>query len=208
MPSPGGRRRSARPQFRGIVSKQERLSKPIRVNTARDLEWPFAFQCRLSPLPQDDRRRALRLELAALMAQRFGLEVPDAMRQHHDWSGKDCPTVLRHKPNGWEDFLKQVKAKFVALKPVPTVAIKPRRTTISAQRCRTGRRRHPGLEPLADLPNVVLPGRFGFKTYGADAVQVITENHYRLARTSEGLVSRAPIERAAFAHGVIDGRTA
>jgi N-acetylmuramoyl-L-alanine amidase CwlA len=63
--------------------------------------------------------------LAALMAQRFGLKVPDAMRQHHDWSGKDCPTVLRHQPNGWEDFLKQVKAKFVALKPVPTVAIKP-----------------------------------------------------------------------------------
>jgi exodeoxyribonuclease V alpha subunit len=31
-----------------------------------------------------------------------------------------------------------------------------------------------------------------FKTYGADAVQVMTENPYRLAEISEGLVSRAP----------------
>jgi exodeoxyribonuclease V alpha subunit len=31
-----------------------------------------------------------------------------------------------------------------------------------------------------------------FKTYGADAVQVMTENPYRLTEISEGLVSRAP----------------
>src|ERR1700691_3179478 len=34
-----------------------------------------------------------------------------------------------------------------------------------------------------------------FKTYGADAVQVMTENPYRLAGTSEGLVSR-PLTRS------------
>src|ERR1700719_3905311 len=42
--------------------------------------------------------------LAAFMADRLGLKMPDAMRQHHDWSGKDCPIVLRHPSSRWDDF--------------------------------------------------------------------------------------------------------
>jgi N-acetylmuramoyl-L-alanine amidase CwlA len=75
-------------------------------------------------VPQAYDRAAL---LAALMAQRFGLKMPQDMRQHHDWSGKDCPVVLRHKANGWQDFLDLIVAKRSALTEVPTAAIRPPR---------------------------------------------------------------------------------
>ncbi len=58
--------------------------------------------------------------LAALLAYRLDIQVPDAIHQHHYWSGKDCPTVLRHTENGWSDFVDQVLAIRQSLTPVPT----------------------------------------------------------------------------------------
>ena len=44
------------------------------------------------------------------------LSFPSCIKQHYDWSKKDCPRVLRAKPGGWEEFLKQVEN---FLKPQP-----------------------------------------------------------------------------------------
>jgi len=37
------------------------------------------------------------------------LPFPGCMKQHYDWSGKNCPSVLRGRPGGWEGFLRQVQ---------------------------------------------------------------------------------------------------
>jgi len=34
---------------------------------------------------------------------------PGCMKQHYDWSGKDCPAQIRARTNGWANFLKQVE---------------------------------------------------------------------------------------------------
>lgn len=36
------------------------------------------------------------------------LAFPDCMRQHYHWTGKNCPRVIRGRPGGWEEFLRQV----------------------------------------------------------------------------------------------------
>ena len=33
----------------------------------------------------------------------------ERIKQHHDWSGKDCPYTIRHTSGGWEQFLAQCK---------------------------------------------------------------------------------------------------
>jgi N-acetylmuramoyl-L-alanine amidase CwlA len=59
--------------------------------------------------------------LTAVLAYRLGIAVPAGIFQHHDWSGKHCPRVLRDKPAGWEDFLKSVHAIWKDLSPVETI---------------------------------------------------------------------------------------
>ncbi|MBR0911465.1 N-acetylmuramoyl-L-alanine amidase [Bradyrhizobium japonicum] len=56
--------------------------------------------------------------LTAWLAYRMGIQVPSNVYQHHDWSGKNCPRVLRSKPNGWADFLAKVQRNFRNLTPV------------------------------------------------------------------------------------------
>jgi len=43
--------------------------------------------------------------------------LPDAVKQHYDWSGKDCPAELRSGKWGvtWADFLQAVQAYYAAL---------------------------------------------------------------------------------------------
>jgi N-acetylmuramoyl-L-alanine amidase CwlA len=65
--------------------------------------------------------------LTAWLAYRFKFKIPSALRQHHDWSGKDCPVVLRHKPNGWSDFVSAAKLYLGEMEPVDAVAIRPPR---------------------------------------------------------------------------------
>src|SRR5208283_1477347 len=42
--------------------------------------------------------------LVAWLGRTHGLAIPDSLRQHFDWSGKNCPRVLRARENGWNDF--------------------------------------------------------------------------------------------------------
>lgn len=59
-----------------------------------------------------DDRAAL---LAAYLARTLGLVLPDALKQHHDWSGKNCPRVIRGRPNGWRRFVATVQGHYDAL---------------------------------------------------------------------------------------------
>jgi N-acetylmuramoyl-L-alanine amidase CwlA len=68
------------------------------------------------------RRAAL---LTAVLALQNEIGVPKRIFQHHDWSGKNCPRVLRGMPNGWQDFLAQVKDFRDKLTSVPAVTIAP-----------------------------------------------------------------------------------
>ncbi len=54
--------------------------------------------------------------LVAVLARKHGIAVPDGIKQHHDWTGKDCPSVLRAKPDGWSGFLRQVQAAYTKLR--------------------------------------------------------------------------------------------
>ena len=38
---------------------------------------------------------------------------PEVMKQHYDWTGKNCPQVIRARPNGWKDFLELVRKQIV-----------------------------------------------------------------------------------------------
>ncbi|MER9254543.1 N-acetylmuramoyl-L-alanine amidase [Mesorhizobium sp. M0598] len=46
--------------------------------------------------------------LCVFLAMQLGITVPDGLRQHHDWTGKNCPSVLRGRPHGWQAFLERV----------------------------------------------------------------------------------------------------
>lgn len=47
----------------------------------------------------------LHSEVASLLA------FPSSMKQHYDWSGKNCPRVIRSRPNGWQQFLNSIPLK-------------------------------------------------------------------------------------------------
>ena len=46
--------------------------------------------------------------LTAKLLKEHGLDIAQ-VKQHYDWSGKNCPRVLRGRNGGWEEFLKQVE---------------------------------------------------------------------------------------------------
>jgi len=43
---------------------------------------------------------------------------PGCMKQHYDWSGKNCPNVLRGRKGGWAGFLAAVEKELNPPKPV------------------------------------------------------------------------------------------
>ena len=44
---------------------------------------------------------------------------PGCMKQHYDWSGKNCPNVLRGRKGGWAGFLAAVEKELNPPKPAP-----------------------------------------------------------------------------------------
>ncbi len=60
---------------------------------------------------QDGNREKAEANAAWLVAdllQKFLLDINQVV-QHNKWSGKNCPRVLRGRPNGWEQFLTAVE---------------------------------------------------------------------------------------------------
>lgn len=56
--------------------------------------------------------------LTAVLAFQHEIPVPDGIVQHHHWTGKQCPRVLRDKPKGWDEFVQQVADYATALREV------------------------------------------------------------------------------------------
>jgi hypothetical protein len=62
--------------------------------------------------------------LTALMARRLDIPLPSGVVQHHHWSGKNCPRVLR-SDSRWQDFLDAVVASSEAISEVVAPEIVP-----------------------------------------------------------------------------------
>lgn len=58
--------------------------------------------------------------LTAKLLKDYGLQIAD-VKQHYDWSGKNCPRVLRGRKGGWQGFLAAVKANLEST-PGPSAA--------------------------------------------------------------------------------------
>lgn len=56
-----------------------------------------------------------------IKTERTLLKFPECMKQHYDWSGKNCPQILRRRPDGWKNFLSEVER---VMTPVPGFFIK------------------------------------------------------------------------------------
>jgi N-acetylmuramoyl-L-alanine amidase CwlA len=81
----------------------------IEICMNSDLNVPAAYQ-----------RAAL---LTAVLAFQNGIKIPDKIVQHNFWSGKDCPIVLRHQQQGWQNFLTQIQQAYNGLTPTPAADI-------------------------------------------------------------------------------------
>ena len=66
------------------------------------------------------RRAAL---LVALMGRRLNIAIPGGVVQHHHWTGKNCPRVLRSTPEQWQRFLQWTVEASNALEDVPAPEI-------------------------------------------------------------------------------------
>lgn len=92
------------------TAKGNRTSIGVEICMNADLDAPAAYE-----------RAAL---LTAVLAFQQGFKVPSQIFQHHDWSGKNCPRVLRAQPHGWQEFLDQVARYKKDLTNVPAASIK------------------------------------------------------------------------------------
>lgn len=57
--------------------------------------------------------------LTALQLHDLGLDPACDVVQHNNWSGKDCPQLLRNPPSGWIDFLARVRAYYDGIAAAP-----------------------------------------------------------------------------------------
>jgi hypothetical protein len=61
--------------------------------------------------------------LVAHCVKTLDLDFPKCMKQHHDWSGKNCPSVIRAgKKVSWDQFLNLCKAEIGKPAPAGLVA--------------------------------------------------------------------------------------
>lgn len=58
-------------------------------------------------------------DLAAHLLIQHGLDDAEALRQHFDWTGKNCPRVLRGKATGWRDFKRLVQHRVEFARALP-----------------------------------------------------------------------------------------
>ncbi len=54
--------------------------------------------------------------LVAKLLREFNLGL-DRVKQHYDWSGKNCPAQIRGRKNGWANFLKAVETHLKVAEP-------------------------------------------------------------------------------------------
>jgi len=83
--------------------------------------------------------------LVAVLARKYGIAVPNGIRQHHDWTGKNCPSVLRASPDGWSHFLGMIEAATAKLEA-------PKRAKSTAAKNKRQQRAQPGGRKIRSGP--------------------------------------------------------
>jgi murein DD-endopeptidase MepM/ murein hydrolase activator NlpD len=109
--------------------------------------------------------------LAATVLRQIGKTPDNGLRQHHDWSGKNCPAVLRGSANGWRDFVAAVQRYFSRsarenAQPAPVVAAasgRPQPAIAASDRTlfagiSEASRLHPGIDVAAAQKAKAIPG--------------------------------------------------
>lgn len=69
-------------------------------------------------------RRNTEKVVAWLIRDELKLPGADAMRQHFDWSGKNCPMVIRSQPGEWDAMKKRVAALVASDKPLVVMVMR------------------------------------------------------------------------------------
>ncbi len=59
--------------------------------------------------------------LTAKLLKDFGLPLA-AVKQHYDWSGKNCPAQIRARKNGWKDFLAAIEKELKPAAAAPPIS--------------------------------------------------------------------------------------
>lgn len=57
--------------------------------------------------------------LCAYLALELRISIRDGLKQHNDWTGKNCPRVLRSTLDGWPQFTGAVAARLKAVAALP-----------------------------------------------------------------------------------------
>lgn len=92
--------------------------------------------------------------LTAKLMKEYGIGI-DNIKQHYNWSGKNCPRVLRGRAGGWEGYLNMVKSYlgYVA-PPIATgteIAGKSEAILAQAKKWAKGRGAHQRFIDIADI---------------------------------------------------------
>ncbi|NLA11577.1 MAG: hypothetical protein GX883_05570 [Firmicutes bacterium] len=87
--------------------------------------------------------------LTAKLLRDFSLK-PVQVKQHHHWSGKNCPRVLRGRPGGWDSFLEAVRLQLPSSGITP-LAGKAAVTAAQAQEWARKRQAHPRFIEIAPV---------------------------------------------------------
>lgn len=58
--------------------------------------------------------------LVVVLLQQLGLGA-DRVVQHNRWTGKNCPRVLRSRPDGWKLFIAVIEERLQLVTPAPTM---------------------------------------------------------------------------------------
>lgn len=61
--------------------------------------------------------------LVAVLCYRNGFNPKSQVVQHHDWSGKNCPSVIRAKKDGWIEFVRGAAKKHASITEVKAIAL-------------------------------------------------------------------------------------
>ena len=122
-------------------------------------------------------------QLAAQQLKKKGLSA-DKLYQHHDWSGKNCPSQIRAgKPYNWSTFKSKVKAYYNG------------NTSTSKPSAGTGSGSNSSKKTVSQLADEVIAGKWGNGTarkealeaagYDYAAVQAEVDRRYGVTSTTE-----------------------
>ena len=87
--------------------------------------------------------------LTAKLLRDFSLEL-ERVKQHHYWSGKNCPRVLRGRAGGWSSFLKAVQSHLQPSGSTPILG-QPAATVQQAQEWARRRQAHARFVEIAPV---------------------------------------------------------